>query len=72
MPQFQIGRLILFGLLGSVVAFASVIMSSDPTPMTDMKLEPVSGTSVIGDQFTVTVVVASSIPVNVFAGAIVI
>lgn len=67
MPQIQIGRFIVAGILASIVG-AGALMSSLGEPTADMHVEPRSGTRTVGETFVVDVVVEAREPVNVFAG----
>lgn len=71
MPQISAGYLYVAsafaGLLGITSLFVIPFASSIDA---DMRLEPNHGVQVLGESFTVTVVVESNTPVNVFQGDI--
>ncbi len=57
----------LFGLLAAASLLAVPIMTK---PVASMLLEPREGVAAVGDTFEVQILVASSIPVNVFSGTL--
>lgn len=60
--------LLLTGAVGLVAAIGALLLTESTT--TDMYLETDKQVELVGDQFTVDVMVMSQIPVNVFAGVI--
>lgn len=67
MPQIQLGRLLIAGVIASIVGVGA-LMSPLGKPTADMHIEPQQGTRSVGETFTVDIVVEASEPVNVFKG----
>lgn len=71
MPTLQIGRIALATFAALAVGTGGWLVSSVVnSPVADMRLEPRLGSTVLEQLITVTVVVESSIPVNVFQGVV--
>lgn len=71
MIQLPLGRFLIASVVAMILGYSSWQMfPASVTPTTDMRLEPASGTTVVGSTFVVDVVVSSAIPVNVFKGSI--
>ena len=67
-----VGRLLIASVIATILGYSSISMlPALVTPVTDMRLEPLTGTTEVGETFTVHVVVTSAIPVNVFKGSII-
>ncbi len=72
MFNIQLGRLIIASLVAGIMGYSGLMMlPALVSPTTDMRIEPQSGTAVIGETFTVDIIVESAIPVNVFKGSLV-
>lgn len=54
--------------LGLLSAAVINMLPSGSMPLADIRIEPPAGTYIIGETFTIEIVVDSTIPVNVFAG----
>lgn len=64
-PAFMLAGSVILSLI-SFVGF--IIMPLATEPIADMRIEPTTVTTVIGDVFTVQIIVESTVPVNAFAG----
>jgi hypothetical protein len=62
------GTLIATALLGFLAVTSFLVLPLTNEVTTHMRLSPTAKTLVVGETFTVEVIVASPIPVNVFAG----
>lgn len=60
--------LIASAVLGAAGILGIVSLPLSEAPIADMRIEPNGGTAVAGEEFTIQIVVSSSVPVNVFAG----
>lgn len=67
--SLTLGRVLIAGVGAAILGIGGFLaMPSAALPEADIRIEPTSQLVIIGDTFTVNVIVESSIPVNVFAG----
>ncbi len=60
--------MIASAFIGFATFIGFLILPLSTAPMADMRIEPNGKTVVAGDSFTVSIIVESAVPVNVFAG----
>ena len=68
MPSISLARILIAGLV--TVVGVAMVSNSVTSPNVDMYIEPATGVAVIGETFTIQIVVRSDIPVNVFKGSL--
>lgn len=72
MFPIPVGRLLIASVVAAILGYSSISMlPAQVSPVADMRLEPLNGTTKVGETFTVNVVVSSAVPVNVFKGSII-
>lgn len=71
MFSIPLGRLLIASVVAGILGVSGIMMLPTTVgPTTDMRLEPLSGTKVVGESFVVQVLVTSDVPVNVFKGSL--
>lgn len=66
--MFPLGRYMVAGLIIAALGIGGLIAAPFTTPEADMRIEPQTMNVITGESFSVSIIVESSTPVNVFKG----